>query len=523
LRDALVLKAGGRATGALTRKPRSRSPRVSAWVITVGGRMPRPTPLHIAITAFATLLAASSGSAQQPPAAAERRSTLQDQQSVAVTIYNEDLALVKEVRQLGLDSGANRVALRDVSARMRPQTALLRSLSHPGSLDLLEQNFDFDLLTPAKLLEKAVGGTVRVVRTHPTSGAETTETAQVLATGGGVVLKIGDRIETGLPGRIVFDAVPPTLRDRPTLVSELRSQRSGAQQVELSYLTGGLSWQADYVAELAADDGSLDLNGWVTLNNRSGTAYGNAKLQLVAGDVNRVRGAMGRARDMAELALDAPAAAAPAMAQEALFEYHLYRLGRPTTLADNQTKQVALLSAAGVPARKELLLEGSGHYYRDSVGQIGAKIKVGVFMEFANREASKLGMPMPKGVVRVYKRDSAGNAQFVGEDRIDHTPKNETVRLRLGNAFDVTADKKQTDFKRRELNLRAYESAYEIVLRNAKNESVSVTVREPVPGDWTMLDETHRHEKAAAGTAQWRIAVPAGGSTTLRYRVLTRW
>jgi hypothetical protein len=179
--------------------------------------------------------------------------------------------------------------------------------------------------------------------------------------------------------------------------------------------------------------------------------------------------------------------------------------------------------AAGVPARKELLLQGSPHYYSDSVGNIGVRIKVAVFMEFANRESARLGLPLPKGVVRVYKRDGAGNAQFVGEDRIEHTPKNETVRLNLGNAFDVTADKKQTDFRRREPGLRAYESAYEIVLRNAKAQAVSVTVREPVPGDWTMLDETHKHEKVAAGTAQWRVSVPAGGSTTLRYRVVTRW
>jgi hypothetical protein len=485
--------------------------------------MPRPA---FAITALATaalaLLISHAAAAQKPsPGAVERRSTQDDQQSVAVTIYNEDLALVKEVRSVVLDAGGNRIALRDVSAKMRPETALLRSLSHPGSIELLEQNFDFDLLTPAKLLEKYVGQQVRVARPGP-NGSETFESAQVLAASEGVVLKIGDRIETGAPGRIVFDAVPAHLRDRPTLVSQLRSPRAGAQQLELSYLSGGLSWKADYVAELSADDGTLDLNGWVTLANRSGTAYPNAKLQLVAGDVNRVRDEM-RARGRSDLAKMVAEASASTMAQEALFEYHLYTLGRPTTLADNQTKQVALLSAAGVPAKKELLLLGSPHYYSDSVGGIGTRIKVGVFMEFDNRENAKLGMPLPKGVVRVYKRDSAGNAQFVGEDAIEHTPKNETVRLKLGNAFDVTADKKQTDFKRREPGLRAYESAYEIVLRNAKSEAVTVSVREPVPGDWKMLEETHPHAKLAAGTAQWRISVPAGGSATLKYRVLTRW
>jgi len=339
------------------------------------------------------------------------------------------------------------------------------------------------------------------------------------------VLKIGDRIETGLPGRIVFDGVPTNLRDRPTLVTDLVNRRAGPQDLELSYLTGGLAWKADYVAELNADDSGLDLNGWVTLTNRSGTAYANAKLQLVAGDVNRVRDEMVRAKGEGRMALAAAAPAEP-MSQEALFEYHLYTLNRPTTLADNQTKQVALLGATGVPVTKELLVQGADYYYRSSVGDIGQKLKAGVYVEFANKETSHLGMPLPKGVVRVYKRDSAGNAQFVGEDRIDHTAKNETVRLRLGEAFDVTADKKQTDFRRREpANKASYvmESAYEIVLRNAKPEAVTVTVREPVPGDWQVLEENQPHKKVAAGTAEWRIKVPAEGSTTLKYRVLVRY
>ena len=483
----------------------------------------------------AMLLPASVGAAQQPLAAgakpgvaavrAERRSGLEDQQSVAVTIYNDELALIKDARRLVLDAGVNRVALRDVSGRMRPETAQLRSLSAPGAFDLLEQNFDFDLLTPAKLIEKYVGRTVRVVRTNPATGAETVETAEVLAASGGVVLRIGDRIETGVPGRIVFDSVPANLRDRPTLVAELNNRQAGTQNVELTYLSGGLTWQADYVAELSGDDGTLDLNGWVTLTNRSGTTYPNARLQLVAGDVNRVRQEF-RARESDALKSAVAAAPAATMAQESLFEYHLYTLGRPTTLADNQTKQVALLNASQVPVRKELLLNGSDYYYRSSVGDIGQKLKAGVYVEFANRESAHLGQPLPKGVVRVYKRDSAGNAQFVGEDRVDHTAKNEKVRLHLGDAFDVTADKKQSDFRRREPTNKAsyvFESAYEVVVRNAKSEAVSVIVREPVPGDWTMVSESQPHAKVAAGTAEWRVDVPAGGATTLKYRVLVRY
>ncbi|HEX5686881.1 MAG TPA: DUF4139 domain-containing protein [Ideonella sp.] len=480
-------------------------------------RTTRRTPL--AVAALATLV----GAAQAQPV--ERRSTLEDQQSVAVTIYNADLALVKDARRLTLDRGSNRIALRDVSANMRPETAQLRSLSNPGSFRLLEQNFDFDLLTPATLLEKYVGKTVRIVKTHPTSGAETTESAQVLSAHEGVVLKMGDRIETGQPGRIVFDGVPANLRDRPTLVTELDSQRAGPQDVELSYLTKGLAWRADYVAELSADDRSIDLNGWFTLTNQSGTSYSNAKLQLVAGDVNLVQ----EEPIEADQAVNGRVFAPPpevTVSQEALFEYHLYTVSRPTTLADQQTKQVALLNASGVPVTKELVLHGQEHYYTDSVGDIGKKLKTAVYIEFANRESTRLGEPLPKGVVRLYKRDSAGNAQFVGEDSIDHTPKNETVRLHVGDAFDVTADKKQTDWRRRDTKNKtrgASESAYEIVLRNAKPEAVTVTVREPVPGDWTMLEESQKHTKLAAGIAQWQVKVPAEGSATLTYRVLTRY
>jgi hypothetical protein len=476
-------------------------------------------------TIFAAVAAALAIATPAHAAVAEKPSTLADQQSVAVTIYNESLALIKDTRRVTLEAGENRLALREVSGRMRPETAALRSISNPGSFALLEQNFDFDLLTPAKLLEKYVGRTVRIVRTHPTTGAETLEAATVLAANSGVVLKIGDRIETGLPGRIVYDGVPPNLRDRPTLVTDLLSRRAGGQTVELSYLSGGLSWKADYVAELNANDTALDLNGWVTLTNTSGTAYPDAKLQLVAGDVNRVREEMRLAAAPASKGM-ARDAAANGMREEGLFEYHLYTLARPTTIADNQTKQVALLSAGAVPVTKELVLQGNDYYYRSSYGHIGQKMKVGVFVQFENRESAHLGLPMPKGVVRVYKKDASGNAQFVGEDSIDHTPKNEKVRLKLGDAFDVTADKKQTDFRRREATNNAsyvFESAYEIVLRNAKKEPATVVVREPVPGDWRMLEESAPHAKVAAGTAEWRVVVPPEGNANLRYRVLVRF
>ena len=450
-------------------------------------------------------------------------STAYDQQRVAVTIYNDNLALVKDARQLKLGRGLNQLAWREVSAQMRPETAQLRNVSNPEGFHLQEQNFDFDLLTPQKLLEKYVGREVGVIRSHPTTGAETRETATVLSTNNGVVLKFVDHIETGVPGRLAFSGVPDTLRDKPTLVISLLNPTAGEQNLELSYLTGGLSWRADYVAELNANDDQLDLNGWVTLTNQSGAAYPNARLQLVAGDLNRVREVQPAPR--AAMAMAAKMADAAEMQQETLFEYHLYTLQRPTTLAMNQTKQVALMSAMRVPVNKQFLLEGANYYYSGQYGELGQKIKVGVFVDFQNK-GEGLGIPLPKGVIRVYKRDSQDNAQFVGEDRIDHTPKNETVRLKLGDAFDLTADKKQTAFQKLAGTGRynyVFESAYEIVLKNAKSEAVTVTVREPMPGDWTMISESQAHTKAAANAAEWQVKLPAEGETTLSYRVRVRY
>ncbi|MES2952623.1 MAG: DUF4139 domain-containing protein [Pseudomonadota bacterium] len=478
-------------------------------------------------TALFTLTLVAGASTQAVAQTDEQRSTLADQQEVAVTIYNENLALVKDQRKLQLRRGASSLAFRDVSARMRPETALLRSTLAPGSVSVLEQNFDFDLLTPQKLLEKYVGRSVNIIRTNVSTGQETTEQAQVLSANDGVVLRIGDRIETGIPGRIVYSDVPANLRDRPTLVMALDNAGAQQQELELSYLTGGLAWKADYVVELNANEDKLDISGWVTLTNTSGATYRNAKLQLVAGDVNqvadaRVQGGMQFLNRAAAPAMEKR----KEMVEESLFEYHLYTLTRPTTIAENQTKQVSLLSAAAVLARKELLLKGNDYYYQSSHGDLGQKMKVGVFVEFDNKESAQLGMPLPKGIIRVYKKDKAGNAQFIGEDKVDHTPKNETVRLKLGDAFDVTADKKQTDFKKLSGNSKynyVFESAYEVVLKNAKKEAVVVTVQEPMPGDWQIQSTSHPHTKGSSNTAVWKINVPAEGNTKLVYRALVRY
>ncbi|WP_305042078.1 DUF4139 domain-containing protein [Geoalkalibacter sp.] len=458
-------------------------------------------------------------------AAPEISTALDDQKEIALTIYNEDLALVKDRRQVRLPAGESRLAVREVSALIRPETALLRTLDGGGPLRVLEQNFDFDLLSPQSLLQKYVGRRVQVVRTHPQSGAESLEEATLLAYNDGVpVLRLGERIETGAPGRLVFPEVPADLRERPTLVLALNGPAAGNRDLELSYLTGGLSWRADYVAELSAKDDRLDLSGWVTLTNQSGTAYRNARLQLVAGDVHRV---VEDKRMPAELMMRAAMAApAPEMAEESLFDYHLYSLARPTTLADRQTKQVALLSAAGVAVRKEYRLRGADYYYAGRHGELGARLPVGVFLEFVNREQDGLGLPLPQGVLRVYKKDSGGNAQFIGEDRIDHTPKNERVRLKLGHAFDITAARTQTDFRRvagGERQPAVIETAHALRLKNGGKEAVRVRVEEPVPGDWEILKESLPHRKEAASLAVWEVEVPAEGETLLEYRALVRF
>jgi hypothetical protein len=456
---------------------------------------------------FVLATGAIAGSA----AAEETRVPLEAQTGISVTIYNQDLALVRDQRSVSLDSGLNSLAFVDVSAFMRPETALI--VVDGIETSVLEQNFNFDLLTPQTLLDKSVGQTVRLVRTNYETGEDTYEEGILLSTAGGITVQIGDRIETAYPGRIVYDEVPENLRARPTLVIDLEAAGSGDGEASLSYLTGGLSWKADYVAELSPDESTIDLNGWVTLTNTSGTAYRDATLQLVAGDVNQVQQMMYREGEM--MALDAAAPAA-SMAEEALLDYHLYTLGRATTIGENQTKQVALLSGAGIPVTKEYRFENIAYAFNYPMGEV-ERVDATVIVEFINDEASHLGLPIPAGVMRVYKADSAERVQFVGEDWVDHTPKNENVRLTLGRAFDVTARPVQTEFDK--ISDDIYESAFEITFKNAKPEPVSVVFVQGLEGDWQVLEESQKHERLDAFQAAWTVEVPAEGEAVLTYRV----
>ncbi len=462
---------------------------------------------------IAVLLSALSGPAA---AAGEMPSGPESRTALAVTIYNDGQALVKDARRLDLAAGPNTIAFREVAARIRPETASLRSLGG-GGFALVEQNFDFDLLTPDTLLRKYVGRQVTVIRTNPATGGESVERATVLATNEGVVLRYPDRIETGAAGRLSFDSVPANLRERPTLSVTVQAPKAGPQEAELMYLTQGLGWKADYIATLDAEGKQMNLAGWVTLTNQSGTAYQGARLQLVAGTLNRVpeqRLPMAKA-----MAMPAPAPARE-MREEKLFEYHLYTLDQPTTILDNQVKQVALLSAAAIPVSREYELQGAAWYYQGRYAEVGRKLKPSVFLSFENK-GGELGKPLPQGTVRVYSRDSRGGAQLVGEDAIGHTAKGEKLRLRLGEAFDITADRVQTDY--RSLPGNAWQSSFRIEIRNADPKPVTVRLVEPMPGDWKVTEQNHPHAKLSSGAAAWDVTVPGEGKAVLEYTTVARW
>jgi hypothetical protein len=447
------------------------------------------------------------------------RSSPETRREVAITVYNQDFGLVRELRTVTLPRGPVALEFEGVAASIQPETVAIRSLAGEGALRVLEQNYRYDLLSPQALLQKYVGRQVKVYRWNDVTGREEERAAEVLATNGGTVLRIGDEITFDYPGRIGFPEIPANLIAKPSLVWLLESQAE-RQELEVSYLAGQMNWHADYVLVLSADDRQGDLTGWVTLDNRSGASYENAKLKLVAGDVQRLvpkapmdmmlmRGAMAQE-------------AAPQFREESFFEYHLYTLERPATVLDNEQKQITLLQAPGVGLEKRLILRGEPHFFRSAYGgQIESRRKVGVFIELENRESNRLGMPLPRGVVRVYKADSSGGRQFVGEDQIDHTPRDERIRIKVGEAFDVVADRRQMEW--REQGRCASESSFEIELRNHKKEEVEVEVIEPAMGDWEILQSSHPWERKDAQSFSFEPKVPADGKTVLSYRVRVRW
>jgi hypothetical protein len=460
----------------------------------------------------------STPGAAVPRETGQDTTTLDDQVELAVTVYNSDIALVRDVRNLQLPHGSFDLRFMDIAATVNPATVHFRSLTEPTRVSVLEQNYEYDLLEPEKLLRKYVGREVTLVRTRQEDGSTKQEEikARLLSFNNGPVWQIGKEIVTGMySDHIRFPELPENLYTRPTLIWTLDNSGGARHRVEASYLAGKLAWNADYVLTVARDDKAADLDGWVTLSNGSGTSFRNAKLQLVAGDLNRVRQVVGRV--MADAMRKSVAAESP-MAQEAFSDYHLYTLGRKTTINNNETKQVSMLTGTGVPVRKRYIVDGQEFYYRNA-HHPGAPIKdvVQVYYQFKNEEQAGLGMPMPAGTVRVYQSDSKGGTQFVGEDRIDHTPKDETLKLKIGNAFDVVCERNQIDWEKIATNV--YEVEYEVTLRNHKPAPISVEVNEPIGGTWRMLRSSHEWTKTAAWAAQFIVPVAADGTAVLKYRV----
>ncbi len=449
-------------------------------------------------------------------------STEQDQKELAVTVYNSNVALVRDVRRVRLPEGTVDLRYMDIAAQVNPATVHIVSVTAPKELNVLEQDYEYDLLSPQKLLQKYVGKELTLIRavTENNSTREVSVKAVLLADNEGPVWKVGNEIMTGMPtDHYVFPDLPEDLYSKPTLIWLLDNRKAGEQTVEASYLTNQVNWNADYVLTVHSDQKLADLNGWVTVVNQSGTSFRNAQLQLVTGELNRITPVEGRPVRM--MALKA-APAAPQFEQEAISEYHLYTLERHTNIKNNESKQISLLAAAGATVEKDFEVDGQPYYYQGPQGP-GQPVKepVKVLIKFKNAESNSLGVPLPAGTVRVYQADSKGRLQFIGEDRIDHTPKDETVSLHIGNAFDVVAERKQTDFER--LGPHAVEVEYEISLRNHKPDPITVIVNEPIGGDWTILNSTYKFEKTAAFAARFTVPVAANSEAQLKYRARIRY
>ena len=420
------------------------------------------------------------------------------QGDVAVTIYNNGQSLVQDDRRLRVTAGRNRIEFPDVSARIRPETV---TLSGPG-LSIVEQNFDFDLLTPDKLMDKAVGQTITLVRTNPATGAEKTERAKVLAANGGIVLQIGDRIEVlrddGLPVRAVFDRLPPNLRARPTLSVTVEAAQAGTVPARLSYLTPNLGWTADYVALFDAAKGAMDMQGWVTLTNNTGTTFDNARTLLVAGDPNGGGGRFGGLSD----AMDS--AGTESNDRERLGDFYLYPLDRRTTIANAQQKQVSFLDVKGAPARSTY------EYVNRWLGSSTDPVSAASVLRFSTSRAGGLGDQLPAGTIRVYMRDARGDPQFIGENRIDHTPMGSAMSLRTGDAFDVKVQ--PTVVSRTRKGGARWITKMRYTVSNARGEPVTVNLaQDGLWGDVRVDDESLKGERVSADRIEWQVPVPANG------------
>jgi hypothetical protein len=453
-----------------------------------------------------------------------------------LTVYNQGFALVKDSRIFTLGKGINSIEVEDVAARIDPTSILFRSLTAPNSLAILEQNYQYDLISPDNILNKSTGQRITFT-SFDDQGRPRTQHGVLLAppANGGVVIKTDDgRIVLRPEGQISLEKMPEGLHPRPTLNWLLDAVQAGEQQTEISYITEGIGWKADYVVLVNRDDTKLDLAGWVTLDNKSGATYKDARLTLMAGDVRKLRP---RAEVFDNLSFGVTmsgvrAAGAPQFQEKSFFEYHMYQMDRQTTIRDNETKQLSLLDAADVPVKKLYTFDARGDWFRSwwqpgYAGHPGEGYdtsnyhKVNVVLEVKNSEANHMGMPLPKGRVRVYKLDDDGSQQFVGEDDIDHTPKDEKISLYIGDAFDIVGDYKRTNF--RKISDRVVEESFEVKVRNHKKTPVTVSVVDHVWSDWKVTESTLKFDKKDAHTIEFPVKVSPDGETVITYTIRTTW
>ena len=434
--------------------------------------------------------------------------------SAAVTIYNDNFALVRDTKDVDVKVGKQTIEVDDVSAKIDPTSVLPKFLSDANNITILEQNYDFDLVNSNKLLQKYIGKDITVERYLPNSQKEKIS-GKLLSVQGGTIIKTNnDKIVINPEGEISLPKMPEGLMLKPTLSWLINSKVSGKKKLELTYKTTGFSWVADYVAVLDKDDKKIDLNAWVTINNTSGATYKDAKLKLVAGDVNTVKeyGRTNRVMLAAKsAAMDAMAEEAAGFQEQSFFEYHIYKLQRKANLKDNEKKQIEFTAAQNVPVEKKYTYESSKNN------------KVEISLKFKNNKASNLGIPLPKGKVRVFKSDG-DSIEFVGEDQIDHTPENKDMKLTIGNAFDVTAERKRTSSSSNN-SAKQSEESYEITLKNAKAEAVKVDVIEKFYGwsNWKITSNSQKFEKKDSNTAVFEVDVPAKGEKKVTYKVKYTW
>jgi len=437
------------------------------------------------------------------------KSTSEEQVMVELTVYNDNLALVKDIRNIKLPVGQGKLKFMDVASHIMPATVHARSSNYPEDFTILEQIYQYDLMSFDKLLDKYVGKKIKIVNWNMSQDRQEIVEAVLLSNAQGQIYKINGEIYLGYPGYKVLPEIPEGFVAKPTLEWFYENRTEKAHKLEVSYLTTNINWKADYIMVLHKDDTSSDISAWVTLDNKSGATYKNARLKLIAGKIHRVEEApvdyLRKSVSMAEAEFK----------EKAFFEYHLYDLKRQITIKDKETKQISLLKAPEIAIQKEFLVYGTNTYFTRLQSKSISKQPVSVYIKFKNSEDNNLGIPLPAGVIRVY-RDENGSLQFIGEDKIPHTPKDEEIRLKIGEAFDVVAERSQKDYK--EITSKLYESEWEITIKNRKEKDITVGIIESLLGNWEIIKSSHPYQKVDASTIRFDINVPPDQEIKVSYR-----